>query len=220
MNKRRLNLLVSLVLSSGFAQAAIADLDVIAPTAAGFPGLIQDSAQGLVWLQDTNWAWNSGYQTSFMTWHQAMAWADQLVVTYNGQVFDNWRLSTVAEMTYLHDHYSSDGYPIGTGYVNTADPENPVKHTDPGPFLVDRFLDNGIGPSADAWAWDQYSETQAYGMDMDAYFGAWIIDKSITGDNLTWGAVMVPEPETWAMLLAGLGLVGLRLARRQEDRLG
>ena len=60
MNKRRLNLLVSLVLSSGFAQAAIADLDVIAPTAAGFPGLIQDSAQGLVWLQDTNWAWNSG----------------------------------------------------------------------------------------------------------------------------------------------------------------
>ena len=60
MNKRRLNLLVSLVLSSGFAQAAIADLDVIAPAAAGFPGLIQDSAQGLVWLQDTNWAWNSG----------------------------------------------------------------------------------------------------------------------------------------------------------------
>jgi hypothetical protein len=30
----------------------------------------------------------------------------------------------------------------------------------------------------------------------------------------------VPEPEVWAMLLAGLGLVGLRLARSRENRIG
>lgn len=113
-------------------------------------------------------------------------------------------------MTYLHDKYTSNSYPIGTGYVDAFDPLNPVKHTDPGPFLVGRFIDNGFRPSADAWARDVDPGTgKAYGMDMDAYFGPWLIGKGTVGDNLTWGAVMVPEPQSWAMLLAGLGLLGL-----------
>ena len=39
--------------------------------------------------------------------------------------------------------------------------------------------------------------------------------KTLSNDNMTWGAVMVPEPETYAMLMAGLGMLGLMARRRK-----
>lgn len=191
-------LLLGLVVASGLSQAALVEDPA-------FPGLIRDTDQGITWLKNTNYN-----QTGPMTWYQAMAWAANLSISSGGQTFNTWRLPTVAEMTYLHENYTSNGLPIGTGFVDKSDPSNPVQLTDPGPFQVGLFL---TIQSADAWALDQDSEAQAYGMDMDAYFGSWLIDKTISGDNLTWGAVLVPEPETWAMLLAGLGFVGWKARR-------
>lgn len=211
MKAKQLVAALLLGLLPGFATAG---LDILDPGTPGeSPGLVRDTGQNLIWLRDTNWAWNSGYQTGFMTWYEAMAWASQLSVTWNGTTYDDWRLPTVAEMSYLHDNYSANGLPIGTGFEDASDPENPVRHTDPGPFLVNQFIAN---QSADAWALDEDPATGfAYGMDMDAYFGAWLIDKAISGDNLTWGAVMVPEPETWVLLLAGAGLLGWRLRQKR-----
>lgn len=205
MKAKKIIVLIGLALASSFAQASAPTLQVIANEGTDFPGLIWDSGQGLTWLKDTNWAWNSGYQASFMTWNQAMTWADQLVVTYNGQIYDNWRLPKISEMDYLRANYTSNAYPIGTGFTTV-----PNQVTDPGPFLVGRFIEQA---TADAWAWDEVSTERAKYMDMDAFHSAAGFDADKSTTMLTWGAVMVPEPETYALMLAGLGLVGFMTRR-------
>lgn len=40
---------------------------------------------------------------------------------------------------------------------------------------------------------------------------------SFTGDRIAFAAA-VPEPETWALLLAGLGLIGFAARRMQRPR--
>jgi hypothetical protein len=196
MKTKQLVLSIGLALGSGFAQAVVAPtLDVVAPATVSFPGLVWDSGQQLTWLQDTNW------NPNLMTWQEATDWAAGLSVTYNGQTYADWRLPTTAEMQYLRDNYTSNGLPIGTGYGTS-----PV--TDPGPFLVGQFISTA---TADAWG----KETQMY-MDMDANGGIY----GPTGTSLTmltWGAVMVPEPEAYAMLLAGLGLIGFVARRRRAN---
>lgn len=51
-----------------------------------------------------------------------------------------------------------------------------------------------------------------------------ISDFAPDGSNLSFQVTAVPEPETWAMLLAGLGLMGVRLGRagvgQDKTRLG
>jgi hypothetical protein len=111
-------------------------------------------------------------------------------------------------MNYLRVNYTSNGYPIGTGYTPPPD-----QATDPGPFLVGRFIGN---VTADAWAWDEVSAEKAKYMDMDAVFSPTGYEADKTTAMLTWGAVMVPEPEAYAMLLAGLSLFGLAARHRKQ----
>ena len=64
-------------------------------------GLIYDDVLDITWLQDTNYAYTSGYVDSIsttygdgrMNWDQAVAWADQLV--YGG--YDDWRLPATVQ---------------------------------------------------------------------------------------------------------------------------
>lgn len=209
MKLMKLLVLTMFVLATGIARA---ELQVVAPEAAGFPGLVRDTGQGLLWLKDTNWAWNSGSLERPISWYEATTWADNLVVVHGGQTYDNWRLPKVAEMAYLRANYSSAGYPIGTGFTTLPDVSDKV--TDPGPFLVGRFIES---KTADAWALDEVTDDsmdKARYMDMDAAFtpDGYVAFKD-TAQMLTWGAVMVPEPETYAMLLTGLALVGLQRHR-------
>lgn len=79
-------------------------------------GLIYDDVLDVTWLQDTNYAYTSGYQLANegrMTWDQATIWADQLV--YGG--FDDWMLpdlsSSLDNLTRTFNGTSSDwGYNI------------------------------------------------------------------------------------------------------------
>lgn len=203
------NAIAALCLSTTFATAGAAvPLQIVADAADGFPGLVFDAGQGLLWLQDTNWAWNSGELGRMITWNEATAWADNLVVTHDGRVYADWRLPTVAEMAYLRSNYQSAGLPIGTGYTTLPEPV-----TSPGPFLVNQFID---GATADAWAWDEVSSGAARYMDMDAVFSENGYTAGKDTAMLTWGAVMVPEPESWLMVGAGLLLVAGFSAQRRS----
>lgn len=203
------NVIAALCLSATCAGASAASqLQVVAETAENFPGLVFDEGQGLLWLKDTNWAWNSGQLGRMITWNEAMTWADELIVTHEGRVYADWRLPTVTEMAFLRSNYQSAGLPIGTGYTTL-----PAPVTSPGPFLVNQFID---GATADAWAWDEASAGAARYMDMDAVFSESGYTAGKETAMLTWGAVMVPEPEAWLMLGAGLLLVGGFAARRRS----
>jgi hypothetical protein len=85
-------------------------------------------------------------------------------------------------------------------------------NAEPGTATLD--LDNswvafndGSGPVSLSSIWPQ-------GLDADS-FGVASINLSITSGQLVYSLNPVPEPETYAMLLAGLGLVGA-IARRQS----
>jgi len=44
---------------------------------------------------------------------------------------------------------------------------------------------------------------------------SWFSDREVTGLTLAYTLTPVPEPETWAMLMAGLGIVGMSARRRR-----
>ncbi len=73
-------------------------------------GTFTDTDTGLMWLNDDNYAYTSGYDDDgLMTWDEAMAWADTLI--YAG--YDDWRLPSA---------YNSDGTGPCEGY-NCTDSE-------------------------------------------------------------------------------------------------
>ena len=45
----------------------------------------------------------------------------------------------------------------------------------------------------------------------------WLPDREITGISLAYSLIPVPEPETWAMLMAGLGIMGMVTRRRRTE---
>jgi hypothetical protein len=55
----------------------------------------------------------------------------------------------------------------------------------------------------------------------ESNFGiGWVDDREIVAISLTYNLNAIPEPETWAMLLAGLGIVGAATRRRRTYRTG
>jgi len=84
-----------------------------------------------------------------------------------------------------------------------------------GVSLAEMFADGGMG-----WGVSfAYSEGNIY-HDSLYYFGdfklSWYTGtRVITGMTLAYNLAAIPEPETWAMLLAGLGIVGA-VTRRQR----
>lgn len=201
-----------------------------------------DTLLNITWLADANYAKTTGYDADGkMDWATANLWVSQLEI--GG--YDHWRLPDVGpvngvsyDFTPSFDGSTDNSYNYTTlskelphlFYVTLGNPGNydtagalsgcyviGVDHCfdDQGPFanLAFPYLywNAGAGPTpAEAWV---------FRMDMGALGAAAIRPEN---QYLAWavhpGDVgAVPEPETYALLLAGLGLVAWR-ARREKHR--
>jgi hypothetical protein len=193
----RLTLLVGFLLATGVSQAALVEDPAR-------PGLVFDTTQGLIWLKNANPADDptTVADEGIMTWDNAKAWAESLVVVSGGVTYSDWRLpGTPGTCTACVE---GEWGGLKTLYGITSD--------NPGPFVnlsaSDYWTDRESGDD---------SSNAFYFTLAPTYLGQYVVDKNHTGwDPHAW-AVMVPEPETWAMLLAGLGLVGLVACRRGTD---
>lgn len=194
MNKQIVSrkLLATVILAAGFvctstAQAALEDLG---------NGVIKDTDLGIVWLADANYSKTSGYNTNgVMNWNAANTWVDQL----NTGGHSDWRLPTTSEFSHLF--YDELGGVVNNNIYDT--------HTNATFALFSNIQASGgywtATPTGDATTRSTFYFDRGYGFDHDMSLG-----------HYAMAVAVIPEPETYVMLLAGLGLVGL-VARRKKQ---
>jgi hypothetical protein len=220
MQKKKLILaLLAGLAMSGAAQAALHDRG---------GGLIYDSYFNITWLADANYAKTqymasggaSGDADGQMNWATANTWAANLSYydSIRNVTYDNWRLPTAlnadnsgpcfgynckgSEMGHLF--YVDGGLSLGQSILSSTS-------------LDDYFINMQsyyywsrleAGGSGTAYAWSFTTSSGYQGSDLKAAgVYAWAVRP---GD-----VAAVPEADTWAMLLAGLGLVGVAARRRR-----
>jgi hypothetical protein len=187
------------------------------------PNLVYDDVLNITWTRDANLPDSSG-----LTWAQANAFAANLV--FGG--FDDWRLpyASVAagagpaaavlnsctgaggtdevacrdnEMGYMF-YYNLDGN-LGDNKTGnqTAVGGEMLTNIQPGYWSGTQFDSSG------AWLFSFENGGQSVG-GMTGLLPAWAVRP---GD-----VAAIPEPETYALLLAGLGLMGFVARRRKKAR--
>lgn len=165
-------------------------------------GTILDTDLGIEWLADANHSMTSGYNTNgIMTWNRADNWASQLSVGGH----DDWRLPTNDEFSHLF-YDELDG-------VKNADIYG--THNNANFALFSNIKTTIAGYGLFYW-----TSTPTDGVDTHSMFsfakGLNYSDNKDVGHYAMVVRTVVPEPETYAMLLAGLGLVSL-FARRKKQ---
>jgi len=225
MNTQKMRL-AALVLSagvSGVAHAALHDRG---------GGLIYDDAFDVTWLADANYAQTSGYDADgLMTIGEASGWASSLV--YHDVIrnvdYTDWRLPETAGLPWepdatcngLYSDYNCTGSEMGhLFYVDlggVAGTSIATTHN-----AADYSLFSNIEPRT-YWSGTSVPSASlmwAFDMDTGRQHTADAVGDYITyPTHYAWAVkdgdvVAVPEPETYAMLLAGLGLVGFATRRR------
>lgn len=225
--------LIAASLVSGAAQATLFDRG---------GGLIYDDALNVTWLQDANYAKTSDYDADGrMTWSQAVAWADGLSYydSIRNVTYTDWRLPNTtdtgtpgcsfeysgtdcgwnvnpasSEMARLYftelgnlSYYTASGA-ISGAYAGGANPNSTLDNT--GPFINFQsyyYWSGTENASIPSYAWDftpgggfQYSYPKS--------------DSSYALAVRPGDVAAVPEADTYALMLAGLGLIGWHARRR------
>ncbi|MDY6990728.1 MAG: DUF1566 domain-containing protein [Thermodesulfobacteriota bacterium] len=168
-------------------------------------GLIYDPDFDITWLQDTNYAQTSGYDSDdVMTWYEAMAWAEDL--EFAG--YDDWRLP---------DAHNSDGSGPDLGYNVTDSELGHIYYTELGNSAYGPLENTGpfqnLTTVDDYWTRTEQSVPLVWVFDFDGghqfYLGkgatnhAWAVR-----DGDSWP---VPIPAAVWLLSSGLiGLVGIK----------
>jgi hypothetical protein len=191
------NFIASILLATGFAcapiaQAALEDLG---------NGIIADTDLGIEWLADANYSKTSGYNTDgLMTWNAANNWVNQL----NAGGHSDWRLPTSTELSHLfYDELD------GVRDHNIYDTHNNANFA----------LFSNIQAPHYTNAVTYWTSTPTNDADMHSTFG-FNAGRDFTDNkdigHFAMAVSTIPEPETYAMLLAGLGLVGFVARRRKQ----
>jgi hypothetical protein len=190
MKKLTVNLALCALFSTSFAaHAALEDLG---------NGVIEDTDLGIVWLADANYSQTSGYNTNgVMNWSGANTWVSQLDV--GGY---DWRLPTTSEFVHLFDEL---GGVTGTNIYTT--------HTN-APFAL--FSNIQAATYGNIYYW---TSTPTNDVDTHSIFDFKGFDSTGNKNSgyFSMAVASIPEPETYAMLLAGLGLLGFVTRRRQNS---
>lgn len=200
------------LLASGVAQAkSLYDLG---------GGMIYDPVLKITWLADANYAKTSGYDTDgLMDWTAANAWAASLTV--GG--FTDWRLPTAlnqdgsgpceffnctnSEMG--HMFYNNLGASAGSSILAGTKTANLALFTNLQDDIAAPYWSGTAAGGTNFWNFYTYDGYQTFD-DKDYEFYAWAVRPVDLG-------APIPEPETYAMLLAGLGLLGVVAKRRRRS---
>jgi hypothetical protein len=189
------NILAGILLAAGFAcapiaQAALEDLG---------NGVIKDTDLNIEWLADANYSQTSGYNTTgLMTWNAAEKWVDQL----NVGGYSDWRLPTTDEFSHLF-------YDELDGVVNNRiyDIHNNAN------FALFSNIQSGVLQDGSRYWTATPTSDVAIHSTFSFKNGLDFTDNGSVGRYAmaVHSGSLVPEPETYAMMLAGLGLLGWRL---------
>lgn len=195
MKKIAINTALCVLLSASFAaQAALEDLG---------NGIIKDGDLGIEWLADANYANTSDYNTDgHMNWYAANTWAANL--SYGG--FDDWRLPTTSEMSHLFYRELDGAYGTSINSIHNNASYNLFSNIQAYPYRLDQqYWSSGSVDAKNALTFVFAGGHESARNKTDGYFG-WAVRN----------VGVVPEPETYAMLLAGLGLVSFMARRRKQ----
>lgn len=237
MNCRNAFVAVTVIMASvcsGATQAALVDRG---------GGLIYDTDLNVTWLQDANYAKTSGYSAyGLMTWSQAVTWAENLSYYDNVRnvTYADWRLPTTtdtgapgcdfgfsgkdcgynvnpasSEMAHLHftelgnlSRFTTTGTLSGA-MEGGANPNSAQDNT--GPFINFQpgyywsGTEYALYPSE---AWSFYPRTGEQDTSNKSFYRYYALAVR-PGD-----VAAVPEAETYALMLVGLGLVAWHAKRR------
>jgi hypothetical protein len=185
--------LVTAGLVSGAAQAALHQR-----ATSEAPTMVYDDVLDVTW----------GVRYGYSDWQDAVN--NAAINTWGGGT--NWRLPTINELTSLYNlnaDYSQADYllnlpNVGVGIYWSGEELN----ADEAWFVV-------LGPSLEYYPETglyTYNSGSAYTATKIGGLGAMAVIEVMSGD-----IAAVPEPETYAMLLAGLGLVGAAVKRQRRD---
>lgn len=176
----------------------------------------------LIYDTDLNITWYD-YTKSADTWDDQRAWASGLSVTFGSREFDNWRLPVYRDPTPTsgstwiinsemgHLYATELGNLWCNGHPGTCQPGSGLINT--GPFehlLSDSTYWYGTDGTEIGWP-------TSFAVSFHTIGGEDLNDKN---DSLYALAVRhgdvspVPEPSTWLLMGAGLGLVGWRMRAR------
>jgi hypothetical protein len=235
VKRLRTALALTLTLASGVAQAALLgrDLNNTPTTAEAY----YDTVLGITWLADANYFQTSGADTDGLASFSTLSnWASNLVIGS----YVNWRLPEAAPAdgvaydigSITYDGVSSDvgwnhsGAGNELGYMFYVNLGNQGAYDTTGATTAchpNTCLTN-TGPFVDLMPGEYYIMQGSYWVPYfrmydGGYFAhanggpekrGWIVHDGDIGGAV----VVVPEPQTWALLLAGLGLVGGWVRRR------
>lgn len=174
------------------AQAALEDLG---------NGVIADTDLGIAWLSDANYSMTSGYNADgTMNWNAANKWVDQL----NAGGHSDWRLPTTSEFSHLFSD-ELDGV-NGQNIYDTHNNANFALFSNiQAPHYTNRIVYWTATPTGDA---DIHSTFNFNGGDD--------LTSNKDSGHFAMAVTSVPEPEAYAMLFAGLGLVSLVARKRKQ----